>query len=338
MNKPKLLAAASMLALGACAGQLKAGPPPGAAPAGLVPAMLVEPAEPPAPVPEPEPVAAEPVRAEVQLLPPPDSSRPRERATPAARIESANRAATREPSGHNYVNASQVYAWSEGAIYRLYTAPERVSEIALQPGEALVSVAAGDTARWVIGDTTSGSGTGRRTHILVKPSAVGLRTNLVITTDRRVYHVQLESTARTAMTSMSWTYPENALIALRRDDAAPDAAAFPVPPGELSLDELDFGYRIEGDDPPWRPLRAFDDGRQVFIEFPATLARGEAPPLFVRGEGRGPELVNYRLRGRYYVVDRLFTLAELRLGERRQQVVRIVRTGAERAQRRGRAS
>ena len=37
--------------------------------------------------------------------------------------------------------------------------------------------------------------------------------------------------------------------------------------------------------------------------------------------------VNYRIRGLYYVVDRLFTAAELRMGEKHQQVVRIVRGG-----------
>jgi type IV secretion system protein VirB9 len=41
-------------------------------------------------------------------------------------------------------------------------------------------------------------------------------------------------------------------------------------------------------------------------------------------------VVNYRLRGHYYVVDRLFAAAELRLGGRRQQIVRILRSGPRR--------
>jgi type IV secretion system protein VirB9 len=108
-----------------------------------------------------------------------------------------------------------------------------------------------------------------------------------------------------------------------RGAPAPDPVAAAV-----SVEQLNFNYRIEGDRPEWRPLRAFDDGRQVFIQFPPTLAQGEAPPLFVIGGGGRAQLVNYRLRGRYYVVDRLFGAAELRLGERRQQVVRIVREGS----------
>src|SRR3546814_5143801 len=81
--------------------------------------------------------------------------------------------------------------------------------ISLQQGEMLVSVASGDTVRWVIGDTSSGSGPTKRTHILVKPSLTGLSTNLLIMTDRRAYHLALVSTGRTALTGISWSYPED---------------------------------------------------------------------------------------------------------------------------------
>ncbi len=247
-------------------------------------------------------------------------------ASPArTRVAVANRTALREPSAASWMNAVQIYPWSEGMLYRLYAAPERVTDIALQPGETVTAVAAGDTVRWTVGDTTSGAGAGKRTHILVKPFTAGLSTNLVITTDRRVYHLALESTLGVAMAALSWTYPQDALIALRREAVAAEAAA-PVASG-VSLETLRFGYVISGDDPSWRPLRAFDDGRQTFIEFPAAIAVGEAPPLFVVGEKGEAQLVNYRVAGRFYVVDRLFDAAELRLGEKRQAIVRISRTG-----------
>src|SRR3546814_16009311 len=81
----------------------------------------------------------------------------------------------------------------------LFRSPGAVTDIALQPSENLVSVVAGDTVRWVIGDTTSGTGADKRTHILVKPFTSGLPTNLVVPTDRRSYHHQLTATARTAI-------------------------------------------------------------------------------------------------------------------------------------------
>ncbi|WP_343517717.1 P-type conjugative transfer protein TrbG [Sphingomonas sp.] len=242
-----------------------------------------------------------------------------------AAVRAANAEATLEPRRPDFVNAAAVYPFSEGTIYRAYTTPERVTDIALQPGENLVAVASGDTVRWVIGDTTSGAGAEKRVHVLVKPFSAGLATNLVITTDRRTYHVALTSTAGPAMAALSWSYPQDELLAVRRAQEAAAAAA-PVAAG-LEIERLNFGYEISGDRPAWRPLRAFDDGRQTFIEFPPSLAVGEAPPLFLVDDKGEAQLVNYRLRGRYYVVDRLFGSAELRLGTKRQQVVRISRTG-----------
>jgi type IV secretion system protein TrbG len=245
-------------------------------------------------------------------------------ATTATRVvAAANGAATAEPTAPTFVNATAVFAYADGIVFHAYTAPERVTDIMLQPGETLGSVASGDTARWIIGDTTSGTGADKRAHVLVKPFSAGLATNLVITTDRRTYHVLLTSDRADAMAALSWTYPADEMIALKHAQAA-EAAAAPVATG-LDVDTLHFNYAISGDRPTWRPVRAFDDGHQTFIEFPATLDTGDAPPLFIVGPKGEAQLVNYRLRGYFYVVDRLFDAAELRLGTKKQQVVRITR-------------
>jgi type IV secretion system protein VirB9 len=262
--------------------------------------------------------------------------RPKPLSAAVRRVRTANREATLEPQTRAFVNAAQVYPFSDGALYRLYAAPELVSDIALQAGETIISVAAGDTARWTVGDTTSGTGDAKRVHILVKPFIAGLTTNLVIATDRRTYYLQLESTSTTAMSALSWTYPQDELLAIKRA-ADQQRAATPVASG-LAVEQLNFGYAITGDNPGWRPLRAFDDGRQTFIEFPPSLAVVEAPPLFVVGAKGDAQLVNYRVSGRFYVVDRLFDAAELRLGEKKQAIVRITRGGDARRQNRRRAS
>jgi type IV secretion system protein VirB9 len=70
----------------------------------------------------------------------------------------------------------------------------------------------------------------------------------------------------------------------------------------------------------------FDDGARVYIQFPDELRTTDAPPLFIAGAGGKAELVNYRVsRNNYYIVDRLFDVAELRLGTKAQMVVRITR-------------
>ncbi|MFA5964974.1 MAG: P-type conjugative transfer protein TrbG [Sphingomonas sp.] len=252
---------------------------------------------------------------------------------PRIRVGTANAAARVQPVRDGFLNAIQQYPWSDGALYQLYAAPGQVTDIALQEGEQLVGpgpVAAGDTVRWIIGDTVSGSGTTQRVHILVKPTRSDLSTNLVINTDRRTYHLELRATPRTYMASVSWNYPQDRLIALRGENAAAATTA-PIAAG-VDLASLNFRYSIDGDAPPWRPLRAFDDGHQVFIEFPAGIAQGEMPPLFVVGTGGTGELVNYRVRDRYMVVDRIFAAAELRLGTKKSETrVRIVRTDGGRA-------
>ena len=249
---------------------------------------------------------------------------------PYEAIDEANRSAAVEPDATSFINAIQIYPYTIGALYQVYTAPEQVTDIALQPGEELMSVSAGDTVRWVLGDTVSGSGDASQTHILVKPIASGLKTNLIITTSKRTYHIEMTSFRETYMAAVSWRYPHEELVTARGAATRRQAQGRTVIDRGLNLDRINFRYEIKGDDPHWRPLRAFDDGRKVYIQFPSRLDQGEAPPLFVVGRNGDSQLVNYRINGSYYIVDRLFAVAELRLGEDDQEVVRIERTAAPR--------
>ncbi len=246
---------------------------------------------------------------------------------PRKRVEKANAASRVQPTRNGYINAVQVYPFSQGALYQVYAAPGQVTDVALQEGEQLVGsgpVAAGDTVRWIIGDTESGAGPTKRIHILVKPTRPDLVSNLVINTDRRTYLLELRSAEKTYMASVSWQYPQDQLIALRRQNAGAEAAT-PVAEG-IDISRLRFRYAIEGDNPSWRPVSAFDDGSKVYIEMPGGIAQGETPPLFVIGPEGDGQLVNYRVRRNYYIVDRLFAAAELRMGGEQQQIVRISRT------------
>lgn len=237
-----------------------------------------------------------------------------------SRVETANSAARVEPRRRGYFNAAQIYAYSPGALYQVYAAPGQITDIALEEGEQLTGsgpIAAGDTVRWVVGDTESGSGDTRRVHILVKPTRASIETNLVVNTDRRTYLIELRSRERPYMPSVAWYYPETVHERSRSVALKP---VLPDPAQRISR------YAIEGDSPPWRPLAAYDDGRKVYVEFPQGIVQGEMPPLFVIGPDGKTELVNYRAYGNVLIVDRLFAAAELRLGGEHQQKVRIVRT------------
>lgn len=188
-----------------------------------------------------------------------------ESADEKVRVSRANAEARVAPTREGYVNAIQVWPFTDGALYQVYAAVE-----SLQPGEERVTVAANDTVRWIVGDTSSGNGADLRVNVLGKPIRLGVKTNLVITTSRKTYLLELTSTDKTWMASVSWEYPRDRMLALQRQAKAASPAA-PVDSG-LSLENLRFRYAISGSNPPWKPLRAFDDGAKGYIQFPAGIA------------------------------------------------------------------
>ncbi|MEM7024107.1 MAG: P-type conjugative transfer protein TrbG [Pseudomonadota bacterium] len=236
-----------------------------------------------------------------------------------AAIEEAYRDSVIASAPDGFINATQFFAYQPGALYELHAAPGFLSIVQLQPGETLINYALGDTARWIVESVTDGN----QPRLLMKPVKAGLSTNLVITTDRRIYVIQAESHKRDTYNAViAWTYPLDEIAtqvevveAVNRENADTIVTGVPV-------DQLNFDYAIKGDKPDWRPVRAFDDGAKVYIEFPRNLGSIEAPPLFLAGEDGGGQLVNYRVKRNYYVVDRLFDLAELRLADTTIQVVK----------------
>jgi type IV secretion system protein VirB9 len=242
----------------------------------------------------------------------PQARRGRREPTPTELLARANEAARQRPETTSFLQARQIYTYAPGAIYELYTSPSFISAILLEPGESLGDVAAGDTSRWMVQETSAETGIDGRTIVLVKPQTTGLRTNIVLVTDRRTYTIEAIAQAGSAYSAqIAWCYPaeEEARMA--------------------SVDQLDFGYRVRatrGGRPNWMPTRVFDDGRRTWIEMPEAVASSDLPPLFVI-TGEGAELVNYRVQGRRYMVDRIFDVAELRLGTRSPTIVRIEREG-----------
>ncbi len=241
-------------------------------------------------------------------------------------IEYANKQSRLEPQTDDFFNAVQVYDYIQGGLYQLYAAPLRETSILLQPGEDIHSVSAGDTKRWVFANVVSGEGDTSQNIILVKPTRPGLETNMVITTEKRTYLIELTSYKKTYMAAISWHYPQEEMIAQlvaiqKTRERERDTIAT-----NIQLDDVNFDYTITGKtNPRWKPVRVFDDGRKTFIQFPAALRTSEAPALFIRSAEGKTQLVNYRVKGNYYIVDRLFDLAELRVGEKTPIIIRIMR-------------
>lgn len=243
---------------------------------------------------------------------------------PTKVIEEANKQAAQKPSEDRYINAVTVYDYMEGALYEIYSAPFHVTDIMLQPGETLTSPpAAGDTARWSLDVTTSGTGKDQRVHIFLKPHLPSLRTNIAVSTDKHIYHLECQSFNETYQAGVSWYYPKDQLANItNRINATNDTKMDII--ANLKVSDLNFNYTIKGS-ASWKPLRAFDDGKKVFIQFSANIEQGELPPLFIVTKESDSQLVNYRYQKHYYVVDRLFDKALLQLGTSSPEKVYIYR-------------
>lgn len=250
------------------------------------------------------------------------------RSTVYRTVQLANSAARDYPRAGAYVNSTVYYDYEPGRIYTVQTSPQFLTVIALRPGEKLISKAAGDTVRWVLGETAQGSGPTEQVLVMLKPVRGGLHTNVVLTTDQRTYLIDASSSVGPAYTSMvGWNYPQEQM----REIATARAAQAQTVAAGVVIDNLHFDYDIRpirSRRPAWEPVRVFDDGLKTYIQFPTNMAAKEAPPLFLVGRDNRAQLVNYRYVNGYYVVDRIIDVAELRLGEDKQTIVRITRTGS----------
>ena len=291
------------LTLGACAGQQPPAPPP---------LNLVTEAPP-----QPEAAPAPPTGA--QLL-----------AQQSSEVQEAIKEHQQDGKWPVYKTPELVlYPYGEQPEPIVNCEPLRTTDIQLQPGETITDVAMGDTERWMATPAASGDPRNPVPHLAVKPQATGMETNLTIYTTKHIYHMILRSRGSHAMQEVQFYYPDELLTAMKEaDSAAAKAKQEAVDPPADSDDvvkvanvdpaQLNFAYTVGGPKVPWRPVRAFDDGSHVYIQMPAGMKTSEAPALLINA-GSGTQMVNYRVEGDYYVVDRLLTTAILVSGVGRDQ-------------------
>jgi type IV secretion system protein VirB9 len=260
-------------------------------------------------------------------------SLPRRDITGVHAAELARARATNVAIPDNYINAVAMYDFVPGQVYHVYTSPDFVTTIALRPGEKLISKIAGDTTRWTIGDTTTGDDTAPSTLVVLKPVRAGLHTNIVLATNQRVYFLDVESRpGNQYQNAISWNYPQEELTSMLAKVGHINQQARETELTGVNIEDLNYAYDVStesGSTPNWMPKEVFDDGKKTYINFPESIGTTEAPPLFIRGGDGEADLVNYRVKGHFYIVDRLFDHAELRVGKDPQTIVVITRKAVE---------
>ena len=247
---------------------------------------------------------------------------------PAVVVQEANAKATSSPDPGGYYNAIMVFDYAPGVLYRIYSAPLRFTAVQLQPGEKVLGkVVIGDNIRWATALGKSQAGQAEQLIVYVKPTRPDLSTTMTINTDRRSYYLELTSWPNDYMVAVAWRYPQDEVAQIEAAAAREDATDKATTATMVRLDSANFGYsiRVEKGRPIWTPLQVFDDGTRTFIRFPVAMLKREAPAFFVLDSTNEVQIVNVRVKNEYYIVDRLFERAELRVGQQDQEIVRISR-------------
>ncbi len=197
----------------------------------------------------------------------------------------------------------------------------QVCDIELQAGEQVNSIHIGDSARWTVEPAITGITGNQIQHLIIKPMDVGLNTSLIVTTDRRTYHLRLRSTKNDYMPRITFVYADEAMKQINEARAAQkqEYERKIIPETGEYLGNLDFKYRVEGNT-SWKPVRVYNDGEKTILEMPTSMVGREAPTLLVvRREGDifsddEQVMVNYRVQNNRYIVDSLFDKAILIAG------------------------
>lgn len=225
------------------------------------------------------------------------------------------------PSDAAIVNSSYVFPYMPNSIYKIYCRADRLVDIQLQPGEEYIDTNGADTVRWDLNEVSSGIGASKQWHINIKPKMdKDITTNLILYTDRHVYHIEVYVNATLYTPIICWTYPREENAALKRLQQLKEDEEANNTQMNVSMEKVNFEYRIKGkylaDKPKysWAPLMVCDDGLKTYIKMPETMGAGDAPVLFVKDDGK-LVLINYRVKKSYYILDRLFTQAEMRSGK-----------------------
>lgn len=239
-----------------------------------------------------------------------------------------------------FVNRDNVVFSYGNQTANVITSVLTVTDIELEPGEVVNSINLGDTARWNIEPAVTGMGDQQIQHVIVKPLDIGLKTNLIISTDRRGYRIELTSTANQYYPHVSFSYPEKLLAAfeaqrmIEKQEKEKQSITTVNNDGSQAktyLGDLNFNYEVSGN-VSWKPVRVFDDGRKTIIELPKKVEYAKAPALMLLSKKGGifsdekTDIINYRLQGNRYVVDGIFETAILTMGlDSQQQRVVITR-------------
>lgn len=194
-------------------------------------------------------------------------------------------------------------------VYRLYAAVGYAIELIFAPGETFAGEAGGDLDGIAIGSHTN--------HVIVKPKAANVGTNLIIYTNRHAYRFQYSASLHASED------PDDLMYAVRFIYPPPPtpvrAAAGPTPAQRVQHDFVRAETARPRNTDYWycgsqalRPIAASDDGVQTRLIFGA---RSQLPAIFLENADGSESLLNFSVEAGTIVIQRVAARFILRRGK-----------------------
>ena len=197
--------------------------------------------------------------------------------------------------------------YSASEVYEVTGSYRYTTTIEFEKGETVQYLTLGDTIAW------QAHPMGHRVHLKpVEPKAV---TNLTVVTDRRTYYFRLTGAAvkekQDATYLLRFTYPSDGEIAVNPGAVRKAAGGSAKDDLATRVKVRNCNYSVSGSK-GIKLVRACDDGVFTFLEF----AENATLPAFFAVDAEGNEsVVNYRMEGKYAVIERVGSLFTLRDGQ-----------------------
>ena len=214
-------------------------------------------------------------------------------------------AKTPQPTAADQRIRQVVYNASE--VYEVVGSYRFTTTIEFEKGETVQYLTLGDTIAW------QAHPMGHRVHLKpVEPRAV---TNLTVVTDRRTYYFRLTASAPKdkldATFLLRFTYPPEADVAVNPGAIRKAAGSAEQEDRATRVKVRNCNYSVSGSK-SIKLIRACDDGLFTYLEF----AENAPLPAFFAVDAAGNEsVVNYRMEGKYAVIERVGSLFTLRDGQ-----------------------
>ncbi|WP_250528401.1 TrbG/VirB9 family P-type conjugative transfer protein [Caballeronia sp. GAWG2-1] len=210
-----------------------------------------------------------------------------------------------------------VFPYSRDQIYRVLTAPLKLTTIELEKGEKLIAdPAMGDSVQWEIDDD-------KMNHVFIKPHKADLVNTLHLTTNLREYDLTLIASPAGGMfyQTVRFQYPRAPMARVSaRDDATATGSRGGADSGSIGVapDKLNWDYSVDGR-AEFTPETVFDDGHAVWMRMPAKAQEWPVPFILDHGDR---VVANFIRRGDFLVLQRLADEIVLRSGKDEVKVTR----------------